>query len=179
VIFVGRPADHIRDAAATGMYWTVSPTGGGRWMLHAFAEQTGTFTDPSALSPVIAAGEDAADLAWTLRHLDLGDLNKWIAWKDGAVTRHIEETYRLVRDLRGPVAGTVTELSVEPRADAPNVVDAVARDVWPNGKAGPILTAYPYDEFHDDSAMLTHFATWLNIDPARWQEVGPGRYHHR
>ena len=179
VALADRPASHIRRAAATGMYWTVSPTGDGRWMLHEFAEQTGTFTEPTALSPVVADGEVFAEVAWTLQYLDLGDLNTWLEWQDGTVTRQIEETYHLVRDLRGPVAGTVIELTVEPRHEAPNIVDAVARDLWPNGQTGPALSFCPYEDFDDEQAMLTYFASRLQIDPARWQEVEPLRYQHR
>ena len=179
VTLADRPASHIRHAAATGMYWTVSPTGDGRWMLHEFAEQTGTFTEPTAMSPVIAEGEVFAEVAWTLQYLDLGDLNTWIEWQDGVTTRHIEETYRLVRDLRGPIEGTVIELTIEPRAETPNIIDAVARDRWPNGQTGPALTFHPVEDFHDDHAMLTHFATQLNIDHKQWHKIGPDRYQHR
>ena len=151
VITVGWSTDHIRTAAAAGRYWTVSPLAPDQWILHQFDERTGTFTDPVATSTARDVDDDGdINLAWTLRAIDLGDMAVWITWHDGPTTRYIEETFMLVRDLRGPSPTATVELTIEDRAGVPERVTAIVRDRWPNGQQGPMVTGYPYAEFTDE-----------------------------
>jgi hypothetical protein len=174
VIVAGRPVDHIRDAADSGLYWVLSARPDRSWQLHQFDDTAGRFTEPVAVSPPMADDDDAH--VWALGVLDLGTLSAWIGWQDGPVRRYIEETYTLVRDVRGRRPGREIETIVHRDDDA--ITRVTVHERWPaTGQTGVALAGFHDEAFHDVSDMLNHVSTLLGLDPDSWQEITAGTHY--
>jgi hypothetical protein len=175
-----RPArltiDRIREAARTGLYWTLNPEPDDTWTLRQLDDTTGRLGEPVHTSPAFGA-DQARAIRWAA---DLVGVPDWTGIADTG--RHIEAIYAVVRELAyttRPGRAIVVRLESDPRI--PEVELVVVAERWTaTGLTSDPLYVGDRSGLGNTEQALRAVSEWYGLDPAAWDTVVEGReYQHR